>query len=401
MMTDRIKSDFPQLKSGHSYLDSAAMSLKPSRVIETIDDYYRRLSVNVHRGLYDASVEATKMYEASRDIIAAFINASREETIFTRGTTDSLNMIALALSEKFVGPEDEIITSELEHHSSFLPWQVIAMKKGAALRFVPLNEEGRISVENFKKVLCERTKIVALTYVSNVMGYVTPIEEITRLAHEVGAIVIVDAAQAVPHFTVDVKKIDADFLAFSGHKMLGPTGIGILYGKKKWLEMLEPVEYGGDMNEEVGKELSTWKEPPYRYEAGTMPVAEAIGLGEAVKCLEDYGMENIARREKEVLASAISRMKKIDGVEIYNQGTDTGIIAFNLKNVPSHDAVSFYAENGVDIRAGHHCAQLVTKWLGIPSCLRASFYLYSDESDAIRLAEVTEKAVGYFQSLGF
>ncbi len=399
-MADKFQKEFPQLKPGHSYLDSAAMSLKPECVIGKVDDYYCRLSVNVHRGLYPESIEASALYEEARAKIARFLNASKDEIVYTRGTTNSLNMVTRFLTGS-LKEGDEIITSELEHHSSFLPWQALAKSKGLILKFVPLDQDGRITVDNFKKVLSAKTKIVALTYVSNVMGYITPIEEIIGLAHEKGALVIVDAAQAVPHFKVDVKAIDADFLAFSGHKMLGPTGIGILYGKKALLDKLEPVEYGGDMIDDVGKEVSSWKKPPYRFEAGTMPIAEAIGLGEAVTCLNRYGFDNISKKEKLIHETALRELAKIDGVKIYNPGADTAIIAFNLENIPSHDAVSFYAEKGVSVRAGQHCAELLADWLGIASSLRASFYLYNDVEDALRLAEVTKQAIAYFRNLGF
>lgn len=400
-MKNLWRQDFPQLKPGKCYLDSAAMSFKPESVIQAVDSYYRNLSVNVHRGMYEESIEATNLYESSRETIARFIHALPEETIFTSGATAGLNMVAFSYGLAHLQAGDEIITTELEHHSSFLPWQVVAQKTKAQLKFVPLSKTGRITVEAFRSVLTEKTKVVAITYVSNVMGYTTPIQEIISLAHQAGAIVVLDAAQAVQHLDVDVKSLDVDFLAFSGHKMLGPTGIGILYGKKSLLEKMEPFEYGGDMNDRVGKFRSEWKELPYRFEAGTMPVASAIGLAKAVRYLEGIGLEKVEQSIRALYKYTYTQLKKIPEVEIYNPDSDTGIIAFNLKNVPSHDAVTFYADKNVAIRSGHHCAQLVTKWLGIDSCLRASFFLYNDFEDADQFIQTTKEAILFFRMHGF
>jgi len=290
MINNPWRQDFPQLKDGSVYLDTAATSLKPQVVIDAINHYYHDLSANIHRGMYEAAVVTTELYERTRETVAAFINAKPEEIIYTRGTTSGLNMVAYIYGLAKLHEGDEIIVSELEHHSSFLPWQYIAKKTGAVIRFVELNGEGRITVEAFKKVLNEKTKVVVLTYVSNIMGFITPIKEIIELAHEKKAIVVVDAAQAIQHLKVDVKDIDADFLAFSGHKMLGPTGIGILYGKYDILKNLDPMEYGGDMNEDVFKDFSTWKQVPQKFEAGTMPIASVIGLESAKKNLESIAV---------------------------------------------------------------------------------------------------------------
>lgn len=395
------RQDFPQIKADSIYLDTAAMSLKPQSVIDEIDHYYRDLSVNIHRGMYQEALEATRLYEEARTKIASFINAEIDETIFTRGTTASLNLVASSFGEQLISSGDEIVTSELEHHSSFLPWQALAKKKHAVLKFIPLSAEGRITVENFQKTITAKTKVVALTYVSNVMGYITPIREIIKLSHEFGATVVLDAAQAVQHMAIDVKTLDVDFLAFSGHKMLGPTGIGILYGKKALLDRMEPVEFGGDMNDEVAKDGSTWKETPYKFEAGTMPVASAIGMKTAIEYLQNIGLSNIDSMIRQLYKYTYAQLKKIPEITIYNPDTDTGIIAFNLNNVPSHDAVSYYDDKGICIRAGHHCAMLVTKWLGISSCLRASFYLYNTYEDADKLIQITKNAVKFFREMGF
>lgn len=393
--------DFPQLiNKSLVYLDSAASTLKPQVVIDEITHYYHDLSVNIHRGIYDEAYEATRLYEETRESVARFINASSEEIVFTRGATASLNLVASSYGAQ-LSEGDEIITSELEHHSSVLPWQVIANKTKAKLVYVPLNSEGRITTEAFKKVLTFKTKVVALTYKSNVMGYVTPLEEIIPLAHNVNAVVVVDAAQAAPHHKIDVKKLDVDFLAFSGHKMLGPTGVGVLYGKQDLLNSIEPTEFGGEMNEEVNKDSSVWKDAPYKFEAGTMPIASVIALKKAVEYLENVGLDTIENHTKRIRNYAYQQLKKIDGIEIYNPNSDSSIIAFNIKNVHPHDAASFFAEKKVALRAGHHCAQLIIKWLGIEACLRASFYLYNTYEDADIFVQTVKAAVKFFRSVGF
>ncbi len=401
MMTNPWVKDFPQLNSGMCYLDTAATSLKPLSVIETLDHYYHDLSANIHRGMYHAAVETTQLYEETRETIARFIGAETEEIIFTRGTTSGLNMVAFSYGLAHLKPGDEIIVSELEHHSSFLPWQEVAKRTGAVLRFVTLNEEGRITVEAFQETLSEKTKVVALTYVSNVMGFITPLKEIVSLAHDTDAIVVVDAAQAIQHIEIDVSDLDCDFLAFSGHKMLGPTGIGILYGKQNLLQSMEPFEFGGDMNEDVEKGQSTWKTAPQKFEAGTMPIASVLGLKTAVEYLQSIGLKQISEHIEKVHRYAIAQLSQIDEVTIYNKTSETGIISFNLSDVPAHDAITFFAEQDVALRAGQHCAKLICDWLGIHSCLRASVYLYNTYKDVDRLVEAVKQAVKYFKELGF
>ncbi|MCK5732226.1 MAG: aminotransferase class V-fold PLP-dependent enzyme, partial [Tenericutes bacterium] len=276
MMKNQWSKDFPQIKGNNIYLDTAATGLKPKSVIEAVNHYYEDLSSNIHRGMYEAAVEATQLYEETREVVAKFINAREDEVIYTRGTTSSLNIVAFSYGLDNLSEGDEIIVSELEHHSSFLPWQKVAEKTGAILKFVALDGSGRITVDAFKRIISKKTKVVALTYVSNVMGYITPMKEIIEIAHNYNAVVVVDAAQAVQHMAVDVVDLDCDFLAFSGHKMLGPTGIGILFGKASLLKNMEPFEYGGDMNEDVGKDTSTWKRGPQKFEAGTMPIASVL-----------------------------------------------------------------------------------------------------------------------------
>ena len=401
MEKNLYRLDFPQFQDkSFVYLDSAASALKPQSVIDAVNHYYHDLSVNIHRGIYDEAYEATRLYEETREIVAAFINASPEEIVFTRGATSALNLVALSYGMNLTS-EDEIITSELEHHSSVLPWQAVANKTKAKLIYIPLDSEGRITVEAFKSVLTKKTKIVALTYVSNVMGYKTPIEEIIPLAHQFGARVVVDAAQAAPHIKIDVKRLDVDFLAFSGHKMLGPTGVGVLFGKQELLNSMEPLELGGEMNEEVGKYQSVWKDAPYKFEAGTMPIASVIGLAKAIEYLNHVNLEEIENHTKRIRNYAFQQLKKIEGIEIYNPTSDSSIIAFNIKNVHPHDAASYFAEKKVALRAGHHCAQLIIKWLNIEACLRASFYLYNTYEDADQLVLTAKAAVKFFRSVGF
>ncbi len=400
MMNNPWVKDFPQLKNT-IYFDTAATSLTPKSVIDAVNHYYRDLSSNIHRGMYQSAVETTELYENTRELIADFINAKPEEIVYTRGTTSSLNIVAFSYGLANLKPGDEIITSELEHHSSYLPWQAVAKKTGAIIRFIPLDQEGRITVSAFKNILSEKTKIVALTYVSNVMGYITPLKEIIELAHQTGAIVVVDGAQSVQHLKVDVQNLDCDFLAFSGHKMLGPTGIGILYGKYSLLKNMEPFEYGGDMNEDVEKESSTWKDAPQRFEAGTMPIASVLGMMEAVKYIQNSGIENIHEHVTKLHRYAIAQLSHIEGITIYNKTSETGIIAFNLDNIPSHDAITFFAEKNIAMRAGQHCAKLICDWLGIYSCIRASMYIYNTYKEVDIFVETVKEAVAYFHELGF
>ncbi len=380
------------------YLDSGASSLTPKCVTNVVADYYNHNGANVHRGVYKLSYDATEKYEQSRETIASFLNAQFEEIVFTRGASEALNLVAMSYGMDNINEGDEIITSELEHHSSMLPWQMVAKRKGAKLVYVPLNDEGRITVENFKKVLSNRTKIVALTHVSNVMGYITPIKEIIKLSHEVGALVSVDAAQSVPHLKVDVKDLDCDFLSFSGHKMFGPTGVGVLYGKKKILNKMEPIQFGGDMNDNVELNNATWKNAPYKFETGTPMIAQAIGLAEAVRFINDVGYNNIHEHEEKLTKYAIEELLKIDGIKIHNKNTDTGIVTFNVEGVHPHDAASVFDKNDVCLRAGHHCAQLITKWLGEISTLRVSFYIYNDRKDVDSFVESVKESVDFFGS---
>ena len=378
------------------YLDSGATALKPKCVLDKMNEYYSSYGVNIHRGVYSLSYQATDEYDKARQIVAEFINSDFKEVVFTKNVSDALNKICLMLEHK-LSNDDEVITSELEHHSSVLPWMKACERTNAKLRYVPLNEEGRITVENFKKVLTNKTKIVALTLVSNVMGYLTPIKEIIDLAHEQGAIVIVDAAQAIQHFSLDVKQLNCDFLAFSGHKAMGPTGIGVFYGKKKILKELQPIDFGGDMNEEVDLFNVEIKDIPFRFETGTPPIAEAIGLGKALEFIKEIGLDNIQKHEKELHSYALTKLSDIEGITIYNKTSDVGIISFNVDGVHPHDAATFFDEANICLRAGHHCAQLITKWLKCVGTLRASIYIYNTYEDIDKFVEVVKQTADFFK----
>lgn len=397
-----IKKDFPLLRDETLiYLDNAASSLKPKQVVEAMDDYFLKYGVNVHRGVYNLSYKATQKYEQSRQIIADFINADVDEIIFTRGASSALNLVASSYGLHNLTEKDEIIVSQLEHHSQVLPWINVSKVTKAKLVYVELDHEGRITIENFKKVINKNTKMVALNYVSNVMGYISPIKEIIEISHHYGALVSVDAAQAVPHKVVNVKDLDCDFLSFSGHKMCGPTGIGVLFGKKELLKEMEPIEFGGDMNDNVKLHSATWKDAPYKFETGTPSIGEAIGLGKAVQYLQNIGLDNILEHEKSLKDYTVEKLKKVNGITVYNKTSDTGIITFNLDSVHPHDAVTYFDGDNICMRAGHHCAQLTIKWLEVPATLRVSFYIYNTFEECDKLVNSLENAVKFFKEVGF
>ena len=393
----KIRQDFPIYTHNKDlvYLDTAASSLKPKCVIDMVDHYYSNMGVNVHRGVYGLSYEATDLYEEARATVSTFINAEFEEVVFTRGTTTALNMVASSYLDK-LKKGDEIISSELEHHSSMLPWLNVAKRTGATIKYVKLDKYGRMTVEAFKDVLTENTKVVALTYVSNVMGYVTPIKDFIDLSHGVGAVVVVDAAQAAPHLKIDVKALDCDFLAFSGHKALGPTGIGVLFGKKALLDKTEPLEYGGDMVDQVFLDDAKWKDTPYRFEAGTPIISGAIGLSAAIKYINSIGLSNIEAHVNKLHRYTLDKLSAIEGVEIYNPTSETGIITLNVTGVHPHDAASIFDKNKICLRAGHHCAQLITKWLGQIATLRATLYIYNDYDDCDKFIDSVKEVITFF-----
>jgi len=408
MDIERIRNDFPILHQNVNnhplvYLDSAATSQKPQSVIETINQYYSKYNSNVHRGVHTLGTKATDAYEGAREKVKNFINAkSTKEVIFTRGTTTSINFVATSFGQVNVKEGDEIVISNMEHHSNLIPWQQLAKKTGATLKYFPLQEDGTLSLEEVRHTISEKTKIVAITYVSNVLGTINPIKEMVEIAHSKGAVVVVDGAQSTPHLKVDVQDLDCDFYAFSGHKMCGPTGIGVLYGKEHLLEQMEPVEFGGEMIDFVELYDSTWKELPWKFEGGTPNIAGAVGLGAAIDYLESIGMDEIQHHEHQLVEYAIDKLSEIDGLTIYGPkeiSKRAGVVTFNIEGVHPHDVATAVDLEGIAVRAGHHCAQPLMKWLNVTATARASFYLYNTKEDVDRLAIGLVKAKEFFSDV--
>lgn len=391
-----IKKQFPifQNQQDLTYLDSTATSLKPKVVIDKIKEYYEKYSANVFRGIYPMSEKATVEFEETRDVVSKFINASKsEEVIFTRNTTESLNLLAYSLGRKIIEPGDEIVTTIMEHHSNFVPWQVLAGETGVIFKVVNINEEGYLE-KNWNGIITRKTKILALTYVSNVLGTINPIKEIIFEAKKINPeiIVIVDAAQAIPHLKVDVQDLGVDFIAFSSHKMLGPTGVGVLWGKEKLLKEMYPFMYGGDMIDEVYIDRTTYKDPPHKFEAGTPAIGEIIAFKEAINFLNKVGMENIRDHEKKITNFAINQLIDTFGQSIKIYGSNNiedrgGIISFSFEKFHPHDIAQILADEGVCVRAGHHCTMPLHTCLNVTATVRASFYIYNDENDVNKLVE--------------
>ncbi|WP_062233116.1 cysteine desulfurase [Fictibacillus sp. FJAT-27399] len=376
------------------YFDSAATSQKPVSVIEALEKYYREYNSNVHRGVHTLGTRATDGYEGAREKVRRFINAkSTQEIIFTRGTTTSINTVAASYGLTNLSEGDEIVITPMEHHSNIIPWQQVAKKTGAALKYIPLKEDGSIDLQDVENTVTPQTKIVSVMHVSNVLGTINPVKEIAAIAHKNGAVMVVDGAQSTPHLKVDVQDLDCDFFAFSSHKMCGPTGIGVLYGKKALLNQMEPVEFGGEMIDFVDLYDSTWKELPWKFEGGTPIIAGAIGLGAAIDFLQEMGLENIQKHEHDLAEYAIERMSEIEGITIYGPKDRAGIVTFNIDDVHPHDVATVLDAEGIAVRAGHHCAQPLMKWLNASSTARASFYLYNtkDEIDSFVKGLVTTK----------
>ncbi|CAD2077664.1 putative cysteine desulfurase [Jeotgalicoccus aerolatus] len=404
MDIQKIRQDFPILGEQVNgkdliYLDTSATSQTPLKVIEAMNDYYREYNSNVHRGVHTLGTKATDAYEKARMKVRSFINAKRfEEIVYTRGTTAAINLVARSLGDLVIQEGDEIVVNEMEHHANIVPWQELAKRKGAKLVFIPLEEDGTIALDSVKAAMSDKTKIVAITHVSNVLGTINDIKSIAEVAHEHGAYISVDGAQAVPHMKVDVQDLDVDFYAFSGHKMLGPTGIGILYGKAELLDKMEPIEYGGDMIDYVYKTEATWTDLPVKFEAGTPMIAEAVGLNAAIDYINEIGLDNIYQHEKELVQYAYDKMSEIEGLEIYGPAKDkrAGLITFNLKGVHPHDLATALDSEGIAVRAGHHCAQPLMKWCEASSTARASFYIYNTIEEIDQFIESLEKTKEFF-----
>lgn len=403
MNASDIRKLFPILHqevNGHPlvYLDSAATSQKPTPVIEAVKRYYEYDNANVHRGVHTLGSRATDAYEGAREKVRAFLNArSAEEIIFTRGTTSAINLVAASYARSVCREGCEIVITPMEHHSNLIPWQQAAKATGATLKYIPLQPDGSIALADVEQTVTDRTKIVSIAYVSNVLGVINPVKEIAAIAHRHGAKLVVDGAQSTPHMKVDVQDLDCDFYALSGHKMCAPTGIGALYGKKELLERMEPVEFGGEMIDFVELYDSTWKELPWKFEGGTPIIAGAIGLGAAIDFLEEIGLDNIHRHEVKLAAYAMERMGEIADLTIYGpRERSTGVITFNLGDVHPHDVATVLDAEGVAVRAGHHCCQPLMRWLKATATARASLYLYNTEEDIDRLVAALLRAKEYF-----
>ncbi|WP_406834738.1 cysteine desulfurase [Lactococcus lactis] len=402
-MLEGIKKDFPVLNQIVNdeplvYLDNAATTQKPLKVLAAIKDYYENDNANVHRGVHTLAERATEKYEAAREKVRQFINAkSTKEVLFTRGTTTSINWVA-QFAGQILKTGDEIVISIMEHHSNIVPWQEVAKKTGAILKFVYL-KDGQLDMDDLRKKITNQTKFVSIAHVSNVLGTINPVEEITKIAHEHGAYMAVDGAQSTPHMAIDLQKMDVDFFAFSGHKMMGPTGIGVLYGKEELLNQFEPVEFGGEMIDFVYESHSTWTELPWKFEAGTPNIAGAIALGAAIDYIQELGIDQIHQHEIELIDYLMPKLQEIEGLKIYGPKDNVkrgGLIAFNIEGLHPHDVATALDMEGVAVRAGHHCAQPLLNYLETPATARASFYLYNTQADCDKLVEALKKTKEFF-----
>ncbi|TMI27056.1 cysteine desulfurase [Candidatus Bathyarchaeota archaeon] len=403
---EKVRQDFPILQriingKPFIYLDNAATAQKPRQVIETLDRFYKEYNANIHRGIYKVSEEATAAHEEARAKVARFINArSPNEIVFVRGTTEAINLVAHAWGRKNVGLGDNIMLTEMEHHSNIVPWQLLAKEKGASLKYVGITDQGILERYEFQQHLQSGAKLFAVAHSSNVLGTINPVRELIREAHKTGCCVLVDAAQSVPHMPVDVQDLDCDFLAFSGHKMCGPTGIGVLYAKGNLFDEMVPFHGGGEMISEVHPYESSWKPPPYKFEAGTTNIEGAIGLGAAIDYLSNIGLRKIRLHEREITAYAIDKLSRTKGITIYGPSDPQargGVVSFNLGDVHPHDMATLLDEDGIAVRSGQHCAQPLHERLGIPPTTRASFYLYNTEDEVDRLANSLERVRGIFK----
>ena len=399
------QTDFPILNQKINgepliYFDSAATSQKPQFVIDAITGYYQNDNANVHRGIYELSQRATNLYEKARDKVQKLIHAKRrEEVLFTRGTTESLNWLASTYGVENVKQGDEILLSYMEHHSNIVPWQQLAKRVGASLKYIALKEDGTLDLADAEAKLSDKTKIVSVTHASNVLGVVNPIKKLAQMAHEHGAIMIADGAQSVPHMAIDVQEMGVDFFAFSGHKMLGPTGIGVLYGRYDVLNQMQPAQFGGEMIEFVDLHEATFQPLPWRFEAGTPNIAGAIGLGAAVDYLTNIGMFEVAKYEQSLVDYALPKLKSIDGLTVYGPQESeqhTGVIAFNIAGIHAHDLATALDQEGIAVRAGHHCAQPLMHYLDVAATVRVSFYIYNTRQEIDRFVATLGKIKEYF-----
>lgn len=401
-----IREDFPilnrEVHPGQKliYLDSAASSQKPLSVIESMNDYYRNSNANIHRGVHKLAEEATEKYEGARTKIAKFINSEKsKQVIYTRNTTESINLVANTWGRQNLKPDDLILLTQMEHHSNIVPWQMLSSQLGFSIEYIKITPEGLLDIEDYKQLLVREPKLVSFTYMSNVLGTINPAKELIQLAHAAGAITLVDGAQAVPHFPVDVQDLDADFLAFSAHKMVGPTGIGVLYGKFDLLKKMPPFLGGGDMIKEVKFSGFSANDLPYKFEAGTPAIAEAVGFGAAIDYLESVGMENIDRHENEILRYALGKIMDVPDVKVLNSNPKQkgGVIAFTFGKIHPHDVAQILDRSGIAVRAGHHCAQPLHELFAIPATTRASFYLYNTTQEVDAFVDGLYKVKEYFK----
>jgi len=400
---DSIRKDFPFLEAENGenplvYFDNASTTQKPIQVLNKLNQFYRKSNANVHRGVYRLSQQATDAYENARKKIAGFINAKDDRSIiFTRGTTESINLVAYAWAQQQLKPGDEILVTEMEHHSNLVPWQITAERTGAVLKYIPLNDDLELDLEKPEKYFTPKTKVFALIHKSNTLGKLNPVQKLIRHAKTVGAITVVDGAQSVPHTTLDVQQLGCDFFAFSGHKILGPTGVGILFGKPELLESMEPFQSGGEMIEKVTMTHSTWNDIPWKFEAGTPNIAQAVGLGKALDFLQNISMKKVEEHIGELTEYGMKKLNEINGVRIYNKkNIHGGIISFNVDGVHPHDLAQFLDQDNIAIRTGHHCTQPIMKKLGVNGTARISFYIYNTKEEIDKLCGCMKSTLNYF-----
>lgn len=393
-----IRKQFPMLKNkskkGYDliYFDNAATTFKPQPVIDAVVEYYTKYSVNAHRGDYELSFQVDTQYESTRDVVADFIGADRKEIVFTSGASESLNLVAYGYGQKYLKKGDIVLSDEAEHASNILPWMKACEVTGAKLDYIPLDADGKLHIEAFKEVMNEKVKVITIAHVTNVLGYILPIKEICEIAHSYGAIVVVDGAQSIPHMPVNVKELDYDFMAFSAHKLCGPTGVGVLYGKFELLQKSDPFMLGGGSNarfDMCGNILL--KDAPYKYESGTPAIEAVLGMKAAIKYLQGIGMDNIHAYERELHAYLVSKLKTLENVIMYNENTDSGIVTFNIKDVFSQDAATYFSDYGISVRSGQHCAKLLMNKLNTSSTLRASVYFYNTKEEVDRFIEICKE----------